>query len=72
MSCQMHKGTIFGEKILRSAVQSDPWKLCMLIEMPPPIIKELQSFLGIMNYQRKFSPSTAQACEPLQRCVNGE
>ena len=32
----------------------------------PKIKKDLQSFLGIMNYLGKFSSVTAEVCEPLQ------
>ena len=29
--------------------------------------KDLQAFLGIINYLGKFSPSTTSICEPLQK-----
>ena len=29
--------------------------------------RELQSFLGIVNYLSKFSPTTTEICEPLKR-----
>ena len=32
--------------------------------MPPPTIKKLQAFLGIINYLSNLSPSTASICEP--------
>ena len=37
-----------------------------MTEIPPPKNKkELQTFLGIMDYLSKFSPSTADVCEAL-------
>ena len=36
--------------------------------MPLPNNKrELQAFLGIINYLGKFSPGTAEVCEPLRK-----
>ena len=32
--------------------------------------KELQAFLGIINYLGKFSPSTAILCDPLQKLTS--
>ena len=34
--------------------------------LPPKTKRELQLFLGIVNYQSKFSPMTAEVCEPLR------
>ena len=56
----------FGEVILRRGVQPDPQKIKTLIDLPPPNNKkELQAFLGIINYLCKFSPGTADVCDPL-------
>ena len=39
--------------------------------MPPPNSKkELKAFLGIINYLGKFSPSTADICEPLRKVMS--
>ena len=43
----------------------------MLTEMLPPTNKkELQSFLGIMNYLAKFSPVTVEICEAFRRLTS--
>ena len=43
----------------------DPAVVKALTNMPPPKAKrEPQSFLGIVNYLSKFSPMTAEVCEP--------
>ena len=58
----------FGEIISRHGVMPDPQKLKALMEMTPPKTKnKLQAFLGIINYWRKFSPSTAGICESLRQ-----
>ena len=60
----------FGEIISWNGVQPDPRKIKALVEMSPPKNKELQAFLGIINYLGKFSPSTANICDPLQKLTS--
>ena len=56
----------FGKVISRDGVQSDPQKIKALMDMPAPKNKkELQAFLGILNYLGKFSPGTTDVCDPL-------
>ena len=39
--------------------------------MPPTEIKKnLQSFLGILNYLSKFSPGTTEVCMPIQNLAS--
>ena len=58
----------FREVILRREVQPDPQKIKALMDMPAPNNKkELQAFLGIINYLGKFSPGTADVCDPLHK-----
>ena len=39
--------------------------------MPAPKNKkELQAFLGIINYLGKFSPGTAEVCKPLHKLTS--
>ena len=41
--------------------------------MPAPKNKkELQAFLGIINYLGKFSPGTVEVCEPLQKLTSSK
>ena len=61
---------ILGEVISRNGVQPDPQKIKALMDMPPNNIKELQVFLGSINYLSKFSPSTTSICEPLQKLTS--
>ena len=56
----------FGEVMSRDGVQPDPQKIKALTEMSvPKNKKELQAFLGIINYLDKFFAGTAGVCEPL-------
>ena len=37
----------------------------------PNTVKELQQFLGLLNFYRKFLPSTAMVLDPLTEALNG-
>ena len=51
--------------------QPDQQEIKALMEMPPSNNKkELQAYLGIINYLSKYSPSTAGVCEPLWKLMS--
>ena len=57
--------------ISRKGVQPDPLKIKALTDMPVPSNKkELQAFLDIINYLGKFSPGTADVCDPLHKLAS--
>ena len=61
----------FGEVVLREGIQPDPQKVRALTNMPvPKNKKELQAFLGIINYLGKFSPDTAEVCKLLYKITS--
>ena len=61
----------FGEVILRNGVQPDTQRIKALIDKPPPNNeRELQAFLGIINYLGKFSPGTVAVYNPLQKLTS--
>ena len=63
----------FREVVLRKGIQPDPQKVRALINMSVPRNKrELQAFLDIINYLGKFSPGTAEVCEPLQKLTSSK
>ena len=54
--------------ISQQGVSPDQRKLQVPTDMPPQKMKkELQLFLGILNYISKFSPATAEVCEALHK-----
>ena len=60
-----------GEVVSRQRVSPDLRKIQVLTDMPPPKSrKELQSFLGILNYLSNFSQVTVEVCEPLQKLTS--
>ena len=57
----------FGQIILWKGVSPDPRNVQALTDMPPPkMMKEFQSFLGMLKCLSKFLPMTAEVCAPLQ------
>ena len=50
-----------------NSIRPDPDKVKAIQEMPPSRnVSELQRLLGMINQQRKFSPSLAENMKPLQ------
>ena len=65
--------TIFRKVISRHRVSPDQAKVKALMDMPLPKTKrELQLFLGIVNYLSKFSLMTVEVCKPLRRLTSVE
>ena len=63
----------FGKVVSREAIQPDPQKIKALTDMPVPKNKrELQAFLGIINYLGKFSPGMAEVSKPLQKLTSSK
>ena len=61
----------FGKIVSVCVVQLDP-KNCACLPICHPLITRMNSisFLGIMNYLGKFSPSITEACEPLRKLTS--
>ena len=59
--------------ISREGVQPDTQKVKALINMPAPNNKkELQAFLGMINYLGKFSPGTTDICDPVHKLTSSK
>jgi len=55
-----------GHRISSNGIFMDPKKVSSILEWPiPKNVKELQSFLGLANYYRRFIPSFAAIAHPL-------
>ena len=69
----MYIHSILWRSNIRRGVQPDPQKVKALMDMPPlNNKKELQVFLGIINYLSKFSPRTAEVCDLLQKLTSSK
>ena len=61
----------FGERVSRFGVKPDPAKLAAITGLQKPMNKkEMQSFLGMINYISKYSPEVAQVCKPLRELIS--
>ena len=64
---------LFGHKLTPDGIKVDPKKIEAIIQMDPPQnVTSLQSFNGMVNYLKKFSPVLSELSEPLRRlCKSG-
>ena len=73
--CQFEMTEIkfLGHKISEKGIEADPQKVVAVIEMRNPTsVKELQRFLGIMNYLSKFIPNYSCITAPLRQPLREE
>ena len=69
----MHIYSILHRSDIMKRSTTRPQKVKALIDIPPPNNKkELQAFLGIMNYLSKFSPGSPEVCDPLLKLTSSK
>ena len=63
----------FGHRLTPDGIKADSKKIEAIIEMDPPQnVENLQSFNGMVNYLKKFSPVLSKLSELLRRlCKSG-
>jgi hypothetical protein len=55
-----------GHRISSNGIFMDPKKISSILEWPTPTcVKDIQSFLGLANYYRRFIPNFAKLAHPL-------
>ena len=58
----------FGHRLTPEGLKPDPEKIKAIVDMKPlQSIQSLQSFNGMVNYLRRFSPVLTELSEPLRR-----
>ena len=58
----------FRHRLTPDGIKVDPKKIEAIIQMDPPQnVANLQSFNGMVNYLKKFSPVLSKLSEPLRR-----
>jgi transposase InsO family protein len=70
--CEFHKKEIefLGSIITTTGIRMDPKKVTAIQEWPKPTtLKEVQAFLGIANYYRRFVKNFAKLAEPITRLL---
>ena len=62
--------TIFGHVISSAGIKPDPEKTAPIQRFPKPKnVKQVQSFLGVCSYYRRFIPNFAKIAHPLHQLV---
>ena len=57
----------YGHILTDTGLQADPSKIDAIVKMPPPPdVKTLQSYLGLVNYMARFQPSLSSVSRPLR------
>lgn len=65
--------SFFGLTWTADGLKPDAKKVKSIVDMPPPQnLTELQSFMGMINYLNRFSPTIAQVSEPLRQLMKRE
>ena len=63
----------YGLVVGQDGTKPDPKKLKALKELPmPSTVKELQSFLGMINYLSRFNPRIADVAKPLRELTRDD
>ena len=63
----------FGHRLTPDGIKVDPKKIEAMIQMDPPQnFASLQSFNGMVNYLKKFTPVLSELSEPLRRLCKSE
>ena len=58
----------FGHRLTPEGLKLDPEKIKAILAMQPPqSIQQLQSFNGMVNYLKRFSPVLSELAEPLRK-----
>ena len=58
----------FGHRLAPEGLKPDPEKIKAILSMQPPqSIQQLQSFNGMVNYLKRFSPVLSELAEPLRK-----
>ena len=58
----------FGHQLTPEGLRPDPEKIKAIVDMKPPqSLQALQSFNGMVNYLKRFSPVLTELSEPLRR-----
>ena len=61
-----------GHRVTAGSIELLPGRIQAIAEHPAPTnVKELQNFLGVMNFYRRFVPKAAQLHRPLTEALKG-
>ena len=73
--CELGKSSLdfLGYRVDSTGITPLPERVVAIAKVPPPTsVKELQSFLGMVNYYRRFIPHAAEHLFHLFGCLKGK
>eukprot|EP00253_Pinus_taeda_P021677 PITA_21677 len=66
----LEEGKLLGHIISKNGIRIDPDRIQVILQVPHPRnIKELQAFLGKINFLRRFIPNLAELIRPLNNML---
>ena len=72
--CHWFKSEVafLGHLVGVDGLRKSPEYMASVVEFPRPVtVKDLRSFLGLLNFQRKFIANCSQIAQPLSRLTGG-
>ena len=64
------EGKLLGHTIFKKGISIDPERIKDIEQIPLPHNKKgMQSFMGTINFMRRFVPEFSQIVKPLQQMV---
>ena len=69
----VQEGIVLGHKISKRGIEVDKAKLDVIDKLPPPInVKGIRSFLGHVQFYRRFINDFSKIAKPLSNLLNKE
>ena len=67
----VQKGIVLGHKISTRGIEVDKAKIDVIEKLPPPVnVKGIRSFLGHVDFYRRFIKDFSKIAKPLSNSLN--
>jgi hypothetical protein len=65
------KGNLLGHIVFNSGISIDPERIVAILNLPAPTSKkEVQDFMGVINFVHKFVPDFSVMAKPIHSLIN--
>ncbi len=72
--CEFGKSELdfLGHRVSAAGIEPLPGRVQAIMDHPAPVtVKDMQNFLGVMNFYRRFVPAAAKTYRPLTEALRG-